>query len=830
MTEAVARPLQARLPLAIMLGSSVAALGILVLLAQRIFDLAAFSLSAGGFSAMKPNSAMGFAGLGLALVFSFGRRQSAAHAKAAVVCFSFTFMVASLTLFEHASGMVLGIDNLLVPNRLAALDATYGRPSVGTAITLSLVAIALWTLDLPRVGFVHISEVLSVIAVANSGFALVGYIYGAPTLYTMFASSTLPLLSSTAGVLSAIAALSLHRDRGISAFFAGQTLGGTMARRLTIFAVIIPVTAGAITVRHIHESPWGEPEIYALCTLAIMFAFVSFACAMGIRLDRVDHARREALNELKVLNASLEARVIERTGALNELNAQLRAEAEFRADAERQLADLIEAAPDGLVICSTEGVISRVNARIESMFGYERNELMGQSVEVLVPDSFRAKHVGHRSRFMLDPVARPMGIGLELNGKHKSGQLIAVDISLSVAHTTHGMFVVVAVRDIAARRALESQLKSQDALLSAMAETARDAMITVDAYDVIRFVNPAAEQMFSFGQKSMLGARSSEIFSVPLIEAFRNAQANAPFSRNVSVAMDAKRVGGLAFPVEVSLSEYTASGQRYHAAIVRDISERKATEDRIVELNSRLLRRNVELRELNSELEAYSYTISHDLRTPLRAIAGFSDILSAESAERLDANGRDKLERIRNAAQRMGQLFDDVLKLTRLRRADMHPRNIDLTAMAREIREELAGMNPGRNVSWSITPGMTARGDRDLIRMALANLLENAWKFTRDTGAPEISVTVNMTADGQVFTVRDNGAGFDTAYSNKLFKPFQRLHLNSAFPGTGIGLATVQRIIQRHGGKIWAESSVGHGAAFHFSLGDSVQQERAGNF
>ena len=257
---------------------------------------------------------------------------------------------------------------------------------------------------------------------------------------------------------------------------------------------------------------------------------------------------------------------------------------------------------------------------------------------------------------------------------------------------------------------------------------------------------------------------------------------------------------------------------------VEDVSERVRAEARIHALNrsleTRVQLRTRELLLANKELESFSYTISHDLRAPLRAIDGFSQILDSRHAGQLDATGRGYLARIRAAAARMSELIDALLTISRLGRGDLHREWVDMSAVAGEIVAELHEQDPQRQVLVSITPGMQVYADRALLRNLLQNLLDNAWKFTRDADPARISLQPLVNAEVPSFALTDNGTGFDPAYANKLFRPFQRLHDQAQFEGHGIGLASVRRIVERHGGSIRAESAPGQGARFVFSLPD----------
>jgi signal transduction histidine kinase len=244
----------------------------------------------------------------------------------------------------------------------------------------------------------------------------------------------------------------------------------------------------------------------------------------------------------------------------------------------------------------------------------------------------------------------------------------------------------------------------------------------------------------------------------------------------------------------------------------REIDERKRIEHSLQQSNA-------ELAAINKELEAFSYSVSHDLRAPLRSIDGFSRALEEDYAQFLNPQALDDIQRVRASAQRMGQLIDDLLMLARLTRAEMKVETVDVSALAADIVADLNRTQPRPNAEWRIAPGLTAPGDRRLLRIALENMLDNAWKFTAKTPQPRIEFDALTDAqDNLVFYIKDNGAGFDYAYADRLFRPFHRLHTSAEFSGTGVGLATVYRIIARHRGRVWAESRPGGGATFYFTL------------
>jgi signal transduction histidine kinase len=241
-------------------------------------------------------------------------------------------------------------------------------------------------------------------------------------------------------------------------------------------------------------------------------------------------------------------------------------------------------------------------------------------------------------------------------------------------------------------------------------------------------------------------------------------------------------------------------------------------ERRVTDRTRELENQNIRLTAANGELDAFAYSVSHDLRAPLRSIDGFSQILLEDYAAQLDEGGRDALQRVRTATQRMGTLIDDLLRLARITRTEMRPEKVDLTAMARDLAGQLREAEPARKIDIAIEPNLTCNGDAHLLRVVLDNLLRNSWKYSAKQTDGKIEFASTSQNGERVFFIRDNGAGFDMKYADKLFGVFQRLHSPSEFEGTGVGLATVRRVITRHGGRIWAKGAVNEGATFYFTV------------
>lgn len=356
-----------------------------------------------------------------------------------------------------------------------------------------------------------------------------------------------------------------------------------------------------------------------------------------------------------------------------------------------------------------------------------------------------------------------------------------------------------------------------------------DTVIVSDKDGRIVYANVAVERHFGYLPEQLLGKTVEVLVPQQLHSQHKSHRADyfaAPRRRSMGFGADlrAVRADGTEFPAAISLGFSAPGGGNLVIAIIQDLSELRKRDKSIQALHERGAR-NAKLKQVNNELEAFSFSVSHDLRAPLRTVDGFSLMLLEDYADKLDDHGKTCLERIRAATQRMGQLIDDLLKLARITTSELHATEVDLSTMTNEIIETLKEGSSEREVEYIVGDQMTAVGDPGLIRIALENILTNALKFTAGRTPARIEVGQHVSDGVKVFHVCDNGAGFDMAYSDKLFGTFQRLHNAKDFPGTGIGLATVQRIVNRHDGKVWAEAEIDKGATIYFTLFQETPDE-----
>jgi PAS domain S-box-containing protein len=486
---------------------------------------------------------------------------------------------------------------------------------------------------------------------------------------------------------------------------------------------------------------------------------------------------------------------------------------------------LIEASLNPMVTIGPDGMITDVNIATEQMTGYARAELLGTGFSdyFTEPDQARA---GYEQAFR-DGNARDYPLEL----RHRAGHITSVLYNAAVYRDPSGQVlgVMAAARDVTQVKRAEAALRESEMQLRDLFDNAQVGMGVVALNGDLLRINSCFCQTTGYSADELLSLGLLAI-THPGDRAADLANKQRLLSGEIDTYSMEKRYlhkgGGVIF-AEVGLSLVSDPDGKPRLAVgtMRDLTAQRLAEAEVRELNAeleaRVEQRTAELTRANQDLEVFSYTISHDLRAPLRALDGFSEALLEEYSDRLDETGREYAGRIAAASQRMATLIDDLLHLSRVSRADMSLGLVNLSASAISILDELQlqRRDPDRRVRFSIQDDVWATADRALIRSVLQNLIENAWKFTARRSEALIEFGATPADDAMICCyVRDNGAGFDPAYADKLFQPFERLHSATEFPGTGIGLASVQRIIERHGGRTWAEGAIDNGATFYFTL------------
>ncbi len=509
--------------------------------------------------------------------------------------------------------------------------------------------------------------------------------------------------------------------------------------------------------------------------------------------------------------------VQERNAELARANEALRAEVTERERAEERFRLVVEFMPTALVLVNAHGKIVLVNAQTERYFGYRPEELVGLPVEILLPERFRPQHPGYRDNYFASPNPRPMGVGRDLYALRKDGSEFPVEIGLNPIRYSEALHVLSSIVDITERKRAEEAR----AALAAIVESSSDAIIGKTLDGVITSWNPGAATLYGYAPDEALGKSVSLVIppdrpqELPaILERVRRGERIGQLETQ-RLTKDGRRLD-----VSLTISPIKdASGAVVGAsAIARDISERRR---RAEELERRVAERTRELKEANEALETFSYSVSHDLRAPLRAIDGFSRILMQEHAAQLSGEARDYLHLVREGTRQMGRLVDDLLAFSRLGRQALRKQTVETGRLVRQCLDDLVGEQQGRRVELVVGALPPCQADPALLKQVWVNLLSNAVKYTRNRELARIEIGCRGGGgNGEpVFFVKDNGVGFDMRYAHKLFAVFQRLHRAEDYEGSGVGLAIVQQIVSRHGGRVWAEAEPGEGATFFFTLG-----------
>jgi PAS domain S-box-containing protein len=456
------------------------------------------------------------------------------------------------------------------------------------------------------------------------------------------------------------------------------------------------------------------------------------------------------------------------------------------------------------------------------MYGYSQDEIAA------LPSYIALAHPEDRERVRRNHERRLRGEKFENHYRiaivTRAGERREVDMTVAYMESVPAPRVLVIMQDVTERvQAEAARRQSEDMFARMFRASPLPVCITRLADGTYLEVNDAFVEQFGRPRERMLGHTSTEVGPWPNADErkrWTDALRAAGRVRDFQATLLSRT--GEPRSVLIFAEKFDLDGENCILTVLYDHTDRWRAEEEVRRLNAELERRvqerTAELTAANRELESFAYSISHDLRAPLRGIDGFSQLLADEYRSRLDAQGIDYLDRVRRAAQRMGTLIDDILELSRVTRQEMRRVRVDLSQMAAELLEERARTEPEHRVEVLIAPGCKAFGDPQLLRVMLQNLLENAWKYSSKQPAPRIEFG-QETSDGETaFFVRDNGVGFDMQYADRLFTPFQRLHRPEEFEGTGIGLATVARIIRRHGGRIWTNATPNHGATFRFTL------------
>lgn len=501
---------------------------------------------------------------------------------------------------------------------------------------------------------------------------------------------------------------------------------------------------------------------------------------------------------------------------------------EALTESEDHFRTLVESVKDYAIFrLDADGHIATWNTGVEFIIGYRAEEILGRSYSCLFPAVETEQRLAERALEATVKHGRTEQEGWRIR---RDGTRFLASTVITALPQTGGPLrgFAVIMRDETERRLAAEELRQSAARHTAIVESAIDAIISLDHEGYVREWNSAAVRLFQYSREDAVGRKIDTLIAAPaLLQLYQQGLAQYLVTGAGSligrpIEMTARRADGSEFSIELGISRIPGSTPALFSAVIRDITAHKTAAEEVRRLNAELERRvqdrTAELETANHELESFSYSVSHDLRAPLRHITGFVSMLKARGDARLDAESRELLQGIATAADRMTRLIEALLTFSRTGRTDLHKQCVSLDQLLRSVKAEFQEEARGRKVDWRIEPLPDVEGDAELLRQVLVNLLSNALKYTRPRPVPRIEIGARREGANIICHVRDNGVGFDARYIDKLFGVFQRLHRANEFEGTGIGLATARLIIQRHGGKIWAEGVPDQGATFYFSL------------
>jgi PAS domain S-box-containing protein len=502
-------------------------------------------------------------------------------------------------------------------------------------------------------------------------------------------------------------------------------------------------------------------------------------------------------------------------GISEDITEQKRFEEELR-ESQQKTRQIIDTAHDAFIAIDENGLVTDWNQSAENTFGWARKEIIGKQItETLIPLQYREDHRNGLKRFLITGKGKVLYKRRELSALHKNGREFPIELTIAPVKLGGKYLFSAFARDISERKLLEEERKKSQERIEGLLNFTPDAIIAVDDKGAITLVNQQTEKLFRYTREELLGKQLELL--VP--EKFRNAHKqhrsayfHSPRVREMGAGLNlyGRRKDGSEFPVEISLSPFETNEGIVAISTIRDITDRKRAEQALKE-------RTLQLESANQELESFSYSVSHDLRAPLRAIGGYAKMLGEDYASILDQEGNRLLEVIRSNTKQMGALIDDLLALSRLGRKEIRKSLINMTGLAQRVVLEI-NKTLNHTAEIKIHDLHPAMADYSLINQVVTNLLSNALKYSSKVKNPVIEIKSEKKDKEIIYSVKDNGAGFDMQYVHKLFGVFQRLHTTEEFEGTGVGLAIVNLIIKKHGGNVWAEGKMNEGATFYFTL------------
>ncbi|HEY6801990.1 MAG TPA: PAS domain S-box protein [Pyrinomonadaceae bacterium] len=768
-----------------------------VLLLVSLLNLTSLVDSIANLTSIKANTAVTFVltGISLSLIVRHQKWN-----RLILVLSSLVTVLALITLVDFSLNSEPSIDK---PVRMAP----------AAAVAIVLIGVSLATLAIPRA--VSLAQGVAITVLLFGFIPLIGYAYNVESLYSFGTYSSIPLLTAICFVLLSLGILSARGDEGLMKYVLGESVGGIMARRLLPAALVLPVVIGWFRLQGqrlgYFDASMGT-ALLAFTHVVVFFLLILFNARL---LRRTEHERVASVAEAARLSMEVQEHLSERNAATMRVT-----------QSQAQLTDLIDSASDAIIVADGQQRVTLFNPAAEKMFILNERDVLGKPISQIINVDQLPDYLPRPQRFSQ---AKPYLIP----AVDSEGRKLQLETSISHLESARGKSSTFILRDVSERRRAEQVAKESEERLHTVIENLSEGLVIADLDGQILHFNRAAIRNHGFNTLDECLLKVSDFAKL--------LELSTPDGRILPLEewpLPKVIAGEKLRDYEVRVRRLDRNWYRifnYGGEIVEepngrplafltatDITERKLAEKQIHRLNEELEQRvsdrTAQLQAANKELEAFSYSVSHDLRAPLRHINGFSQALLEDYEDKLDETGKGYLNEVRGASQEMAQLIDDVLELARVTRSEMHREPVNLSELAEGVFAELKNIDKDRSVDIHIQSDLAVQCDRRLMRIVLVNLIGNAWKFTSQRPRAEVTFGQAQENGEKVYFVRDNGAGFDMAFAGKLFGAFQRLHTVSEFEGTGIGLATVQRIIHRHGGRVWAEGKPNEGATFYFAL------------
>jgi len=808
--------------LSLVFGWLTVVVGFLVVLGW-IFHIPALTTVLPNLPSMKLNTCVSFMMLGLALVAANRTERKGTRTRRAemliVVCSGIVLLISLLTLAEYLFGVDFAIDELLIKDVMMTPNSLTppGRMSPITATNFVLLSSA-FLASRHRQPWDRIWQSACLLCVFSSLVALLGYFYDASSLARIYPYSTIAVHTSTCFVLLSFGLLFLRPNTGFMSAFTSGELGGIIGRRLLPLAIFGLLFLGFL-VRHgqyhqVYDAGFSVVFIVAL-GVAMMSALIWWNTEL---ISGIDRARKLAIDMLAAKEAELRK-------ANEELEERVRIRTQ---ESELQAAILRNMAEGVCMVRASDHTIAYANPKFEAMFGYDRGELDGKPVAILNYGGENSEFAQQRAKEIIETTLRECVSNYEIHNVRKDGTPFWCRATTSqFQHPRFGLVIVAVQEDITKRKQAELAVEAAGERNRTPVMSAPDSILVGDAHGEIQLANPQAANTFGYEANELLG-QPVEMLIPKRFRDKHQVQRAEFISDSTAHMMGAKgeflacRRDGSEFPVDISLSPMNMHGKLTVTAIIRNITERRQFEQS-------LANKAKELERSNTELQQFAYVTSHDLREPLRVVTNYAQLLERRYQGRLDESADKYIGYIVDGVSRMQLLIADLLSYSRVGQGELTFENVPLDEVLAQVLRDLDVKVRETRAVITSDPLPTLSVNRFQIGQLLQNLIDNAMKFHRPDCPPHIRISAQQIAGEWRISVSDDGIGIESQFLDRIFVIFQRLHPRNEYPGTGIGLAICKKIVERHGGRIWADSEFGKGTTFHFTLPSPVNSRLEGN-